>query len=45
MTSLTASRIMLDNSTVAGAGRALYDILPDNSDCRSPAIPGLFSSL
>ncbi|MBN2059345.1 MAG: hypothetical protein JW882_02915 [Deltaproteobacteria bacterium] len=29
------SRMMLDNSTVAGAGRALYNTSPDVTDCRS----------
>lgn len=35
MTTASNFRLMIDNSTVAGAGRALYNASPDISDCRS----------
>lgn len=35
MTNTSNFRLMIDNSTVAGAGRALYDTSPYVSDCRS----------
>jgi hypothetical protein len=35
MPGLELSRLFLDNATIAGAGRALYDQNPDQSDCVS----------
>lgn len=35
MTTTSNFRLMIDNSTIAGAGRALYDTSPDITDCRS----------